>query len=221
MKKNIFKALMFFLFLGLVLNKNASSWTEETHANLSEYAGENSVLSKDKGDYLKNLGFDNDLDEYLRWGNDIKKLRKWLAEGAKLEDAGSLSQMAVGNGRSFNHFHNPIKQFPWTDAGLDDWIVLPPFHTTGQSSLLWAQDETNQENFPEGNWSWRKIREHYYAALTGKDFNGNVVAPDEAMRKEYFARTFRGLGHQMHLIQDAAQPDHVRNDAHIESEELL
>ena len=97
---------------------------------------------------------------------------------------------------------------------MDDWIALPPFHTAGQSSLLWAQDGANQENFPEGNWSWKKIREYFYTALTGKDFNGSDVALTKAQRDEYFARTFRGLGHQIHLIQDAAQPDHVRNDAH-------
>lgn len=27
---------------------------------------------------------------------------------------------------------------------------------------------------------------------------------------------FRGLGHQIHLIQDMAVPEHVRNDAHPE-----
>ncbi len=102
---------------------------------------------------------------------------------------------------------------PWSQAGLNDiW--------TGESSLLWAQDGAYQQNFPDGDWSWQKIREYYYIALTGKDFSGLGAAPDKTKREEYFAQTFKGLGHQMHLIQDAAQPDHVRNDAHIESEEL-
>jgi hypothetical protein len=43
-----------------------------------------------------------------------------------------------------------------------------------------------------------------------------LVASDEEKRRECFARTFRGLGHQMHLLQDTAVPDHVRNDAHPE-----
>jgi len=33
-------------------------------------------------------------------------------------------------------------------------------------------------------------------------------------RENYFARTFKGLGHQMHLIQDMSVPEHVRNDGH-------
>jgi hypothetical protein len=57
-----------------------------------------------------------------------------------------------------------------------------------------------------------------YITLTGKDFSGSTVAPNKDKRDEYFAQTFRGLGHQMHLIQDASQPDHVRNDAHLEIE---
>jgi hypothetical protein len=85
-----------------------------------------------------------------------------------------------------------------------------------KSSLLWAQDGSYQERFYEGNWSWSKAREHYYTALTGRDFGGNALPADEVKRKEYFARTFRGLGHQMHLLQDTAVPDHVRNDAHPE-----
>jgi len=58
-----------------------------------------------------------------------------------------------------------------------------------------------------GDWSWESIKDYYYFAFT---------SPTEAERQQYFARTFRGLGHQMHLIQDATVPDHVRNDVHPE-----
>lgn len=59
------------------------------------------------------------------------------------------------------------------------------------------------------------MREYYYIALTGRDLTGTEIAPSKEDRDAYFARTFRGLGHQMHLIEDIAQPDHVRNDSHI------
>jgi hypothetical protein len=58
-----------------------------------------------------------------------------------------------------------------------------------------------------GDWSWQKTREYFYAALT---------SVNETDRQANFAKTFSGLGHQMHLLQDAAVPDHVRNDAHPE-----
>lgn len=59
-----------------------------------------------------------------------------------------------------------------------------------------------------------KTRENYYVALTGKDFTGAQIAMTKETRDEYFAMTFRGLGHQMHLVQDAAVPEHTRNNAH-------
>jgi hypothetical protein len=40
------------------------------------------------------------------------------------------------------------------------------------------------------------------------------LGSDEQSRTTSFARMFKFLGHQMHLIQDMAVPYHVRNDAH-------
>ncbi len=217
MKKTHISLILFILFY-FAFNNIALSWDDGvTHKALSKFAAENSVLDKNKGDYLRNLGFEKGLEEYLKWNKD-KKIKDWLRDGAELEDQSGPLSIGYLNGkaRAFNHFHNPLKQAPWLDAGLDDWIVLPPFHVTGKSSLRWAQEGAYQENFYEGDWSWNKTREHYYTGLTGKNFAGSEIAPDEATKKEYFARTFRGLGHQMHLIQDAGQPDHVRNDAHPE-----
>ena len=218
MKKTHISLILFILF-GFVFNNIALSWDDKvTHKDLSEYAAENSVLDISKGNYMKNLGFQDGLDEKFTWNNVTYQIRKWLREGAEFEDQSGKYSVGYldGKARAFNHFHNPLKQAPWSDAGLDDWIILPPFHVTGKSSLRWAQDGAYQENFYEKDWSWNKTREHFYTALTGKNFAGSEIAPDEATKKEYFARTFRGLGHQMHLIQDATQPDHVRNDAHPE-----
>jgi hypothetical protein len=49
------------------------------------------------------------------------------------------------------------------------------------------------------------VRAHYNQALT---------ASTQDEREEWLAKTFRGLGHLFHLIQDAAVPAHTRNDAH-------
>jgi hypothetical protein len=217
MKRTIVSITLAILF-GFIIYKDAISWDDGvTHKDFSKYAAESSMLSKEKGNYLKNLGLNKGLDdEKLEWSGKKLSIKDWLAKGAELEDAGNIAQLAVGYGRSFNHFHNPLK--PWENAGLDDWIILPPFHVTGESSLIWAQDGTKQATYIdiEGDWSWQKVREYYYTALTGEDSTGAVVAPDQAKKNEYFARTFKGLGHQMHLLQDTAVPDHVRNDAHPE-----
>lgn len=197
--------------MSLAFSKEALSWTEKTHENLSRYAAEESELPNY---LLYTLGFEFEggLDEELTW-NQTKTIKDWLAYGANLEDKSDwgFPILPGTTTRSFNHFHNPLKV--WEEAGLDDVYI---FHFTGESSLLWAQDGNNQQSFPDGDWSWKKVREYFYIALTGRDFTGTEVASDKATRHAYFARTFRGLGQQMHLIQDLAQPDHVRNDAHPE-----
>jgi hypothetical protein len=196
--------LLIFTVLFTVFNQEeVYAWKIETHKLLSRRAAENSVLSTNKGNYLNTLGFNNGVEEEFRWNSEKKTVTKWIETGADLEDAGTLAQQASGRARFANHFHNPLKF--WAEAGLDDSVLGIP--QAGMSSLLWAQDTLKQTTFREGDWSWQTIREHYYRALT-------AATADE--RQAYFARTFRGLGHQMHLLQDAAQPDHVRNDAHAE-----
>jgi hypothetical protein len=54
-------------------------------------------------------------------------------------------------------------------------------------------------------WSWQEGRHFYHNALAGADSSG---------RDQGWADTFRALGQVMHLVEDAAQPAHVRNDGH-------
>jgi hypothetical protein len=51
-----------------------------------------------------------------------------------------------------------------------------------------------------------------FRALTGRGQNDNPLT--EAERTTYWATTFRALGDVVHLIQDTAQPQHTRNEAH-------
>lgn len=128
-------------------------------------------------------------------------------DGARAEDAGTGLQGAAGTARYGNHFHNPIK--PWDEAGLDDF-VYGVYPVGGRSLLLWAQNGSFQSSFPEGDHSWSKVKNDFYLVLTSKV---------EGERHKLFASAFYGLGFQLHLLQDAAVPPHVRNDAHgIESE---
>jgi hypothetical protein len=76
---------------------------------------------------------------------------------------------------------------------------------TGQSALFWAQDGQNQAGFDGGDWSRQTIRNNYYRSLTTTSKVGMEM---------FTAMTYLGLGYQIHLVQDMAQPDHVRNDAH-------
>jgi hypothetical protein len=187
-----------------------------THEQLTFFATRHSSLkpcnaiNNDNCNKLVSLGLEKGIEEGLVWDNTYE-VWQWIIKGADKEDAGRLENMATNTARFNNHFHNPLKT--WDKAGLDDWILIFPFHVGGKSSLLWAQDSAYQSDlnllgsakWPEGDWTWEKTRENFYTALTAQNEND---------RQEFFARTFRGLGHQVHLLEDKAVPAHVRNDAH-------
>jgi len=177
----MFKKIILFFPIAVVILSSAHislAYKIETHSDLSAVAAERSILAFDKGDYLNKLGFNKNLEETIS-GNSVED---WIKDGSKFED-NSL--------RYLNHFHNPLE--PWPDAGLDDLLF------SGKSSLLWAQETTNE-------FSWQNVRQYFYDALTSSS---------EASRDDSFAKMFEGLGHLLHLVQDSASPPHVRNDAHI------
>jgi hypothetical protein len=179
----------------IVYQENSYAWNAEvTHKDLSRYAADVSVLkpcldnNEQQCDYLKKIGLEHGLKDELTWSSRTKIVKEWLAEGGELEDYAT---------RWRNHFHNPFNK-PWLEAGLSDlW--------SGQSALLWAQSYNESQQPMADDWSWQRTRKLYHLALTSWD---------PAIRSSFFAETFRGLGQQMHLLQDMAVPAHVRNDAH-------
>lgn len=194
MKKTVY-ILIFIFCLGFL--ENVLAWdNEKTHRDISGFAGSNSVLGIGKGDYLKTLGFTEGLSQRFKLGNAEKTAKEWLQDGAFLEDEGGYSDAVTGKARYTNHFHDPLKS--WDSAGLSDL-------QNGESSLKWAQDSAKQSVSLGGDWTWKTVRDYFYKALTSST---------DASRQENFAKTFKGLGYQMHLVQDASQPAHVRNDAH-------
>lgn len=190
------------LILTILYQENGWAWNDEvTHQYLSEKAAEHSVLGSAKGNYLKNLGFNNNLDEIFTLNGESKKIRDWIRFGALKEDFATWGTLISQTAPFYNHFHNPL-----TNTGLDDY-VLGIYYVVGQSSRDWAQDNNNE-------WSWQRVREYFYIAMTGKDLNGNLIAADKTQRDIYYANTFRGLGHLMHLVHDMSVPERVRNEGH-------
>jgi len=176
---------------------------EDTHKAINEHVAQNTVNGFILNNYLiDNLGYRGGAKEVLS-GYDAdgaiiaKTIFWWLGYGGIQEDRpGSSLDYATNKPiRSANHFHNPLK--PWSDAGLND------FQYSGESSILWAQDSNQVVG---GQWSWQTARSAFYLAL---------ITPDQAIREKYFAKTFRAVGQQMHLVQDASVPEHVRNSAHL------
>jgi len=92
--------------------------------------------------------------------------------------------------RFLNHFHNPI-----SNAGITG---------PGESAINWSLRPQETQWLGEF-WSWNDAREYYFKALTSET---------KADRDIYWAKAFRALGQVMHLLQDSANPSHVRDDLH-------
>ena len=99
--------------------------------------------------------------------------------------------------RSRNHFFDPVN-----NAGLyGTFTPARDWATNGIDNLGFAND-----------YSIPQARQYLYKALT---------APGVAERDQAWANTFRSVGQFTHLLQDMAQPQHVRNDIHISFSEDL
>ena len=77
--KNKHIVLILLILISFLHSTAAWPWDNTvTHKDLSEYAAQNSVLSKNIGAYLKNLGFNKDLFEEFLWENENLAVIKWL-----------------------------------------------------------------------------------------------------------------------------------------------
>ena len=89
--------------------------------------------------------------------------------------------------RVLNHFYDPTQDRGLTDIGA------------GQSSLEWAWTNTPGQT----GWMAARVAQERWLA-----------AHHPLSRELGCKEMFIGLGHVIHLIQDLAQPQHTRNDAH-------
>lgn len=168
------------------------AWEKNTHRELTGKAVE--FLAFDVNPYLiNNLGLEGGLNSSI----DGLTPTQWMMEGSELEDGENINFSSFSSainsglsiGRPLNHFHQPI-----SNSGL----------AGNDSAIYWSLTPLGQQ-FPGGQWSWNDAREYYFKALT---------SPTKAERDENWGKTFRALGQVMHLLQDSANPSHVRNDPH-------
>jgi hypothetical protein len=101
--------------------------------------------------------------------------------------------------RSVHHFFDPHRNRPLT------W---PLIGTLGEKSPDWIIDGMGQSG---EEFSYRRASDHFYYALT-------AATPIE--REHRWGQVFQNLGHVIHHIQDMAQPQHVRNDPHLDISDL-
>lgn len=175
--------------------------------------------------------------------NDALTIKGWLMRGAIREDdyASVFGIWKAPNPendqdsphafwRVVNHFFDPYYNRPLTFSpeaaalfaqatGESDFKVAPTWALGVWDAFVATPvaDPTRRNHY-----SVADARESMYRALTGKKLDGTNADPgasdnnpaSEAVRKKYWATTFRALGDILHLNQDMAQPQHTRNDPH-------
>jgi hypothetical protein len=123
----------------------------------------------------------------------------------------------VGGKRSYNHFYDPLDTT--YRNGLSD---IPPDirGIVGTNSFAWASISNcvgidfKSHVFGIGNnvgtsniWSWGNARGYEWLGLT---------ATNQLARQTNLDAMFRAVGQVMHLLEDASQPQHVRNEQHLD-----
>jgi len=159
-----------------------------THAKLSDAAATVSIVNN----VLPTLALTTEsllnVGEVTRPNFNKGNAAGWIREGAVREDGESDCDDRVRN-----HFYNPISNTGYSRLGI----------ITGIESALWGLEDSATASSQD--FSFRDARGDLWDAL---------MASSESARQRNLALTFRSLGQVIHLVQDAAQPQHTRNDSH-------
>lgn len=192
--KVIFRSIILIAMIGLLPLGNAVyAYEPQTHSVLSEAAYEKSALN-DNSMLLENIGI-KETDVFKNTQDpDPRTIKQLFSDGARFEDG-----FADCDSRPKHHFYDPRN-----DRGLRAGFGL----VRGEKSPDWALGIRGDsgEAIDEQDFSYDAANHYLYRALTSIDL-------DE--RKNEFGMLFQSLGHIIHHIQDMAQPQHVRNDAHL------
>jgi hypothetical protein len=198
------------LFLAQVCTSISIAHEVVVHQQITLHAA--SLLAQMSTGYnalLNTITFQNPYG-LLPIGGDYRPPIGWMTEGSMREDD---QNQDAGGKRSLNHFYNPLN-----GRGLSD---IPPIRGDGEDlygrpSFIWAalfNEPGLNVTFPTKNintwneWSWQNVRQYELQGLTNSD---------PSIRSDNLARMFRGLGDVVHLLQDTSQPQHVRNEQHLD-----
>ena len=148
----------------------------------------------------------------------------WFMRGAIREDDNTSETPKADDpggvfDRVFGHFFDPVLNRGLTVALLGTQPKAVDWALTESARVQQIVGGTRANQFKVSD-----AREAMWRALTLKTgaWTDDVVpsgwnslpSTKDAIRKAYWATTFRALGDVVHLLQDMAQPQHTRNDAH-------
>ena len=184
----------------------------ESHELLSEAALEQSVLINDPAK-LGRLGMPLGIRDVRQQFRDSKSKTSTILglvrQGAHYED-----DVLALPPRPLHHFFDPATGKGLSIDPLQYVGILPAsvvlliagVNATNQASPDWALDSTMTNNF-----SRKALSNFMYDAY---------LKPTKAERDAETGRMFETIGRLLHHVQDMAQPQHVRNDAHLHFELL-
>src|ERR1051325_6249931 len=168
------------------LSAPSGAYDVGTHSRISEAAAAASQLDEALAKLL--MATESKLNISSSPGEDNRgPAVGWTREGSIREDGDSNCATRVRN-----HFYNPINNSGYFRGFLQ-----------GLPSTEWGLEDVGDENGQDH--SYHDARNYFWSALT---------ATTDADRQRNLALTFRSVGQFIHLIQDAAQPQHTRNDSH-------
>lgn len=180
-------------------------------------------------------------DTMVRGGFIYYTIENWIIRGVIREDdvvpdnfardncAGSLPEPDPRDpfNRVLSHFYDPINDRPLKPYGIPCASIPYPLHGSCNKSVDWALGVVDsfapaQQADPSraNHFTYVDARENYWLALTGErgretfPYTAAAKEADSAERLYRWATVFRALGDVIHLVQDGAQPQHVRNDPH-------
>jgi hypothetical protein len=190
-------------------------------------------IERDVYQYEVDKGIDND----TRFN-----IRAWLQRGAiREDDAGGLLRFAEPNpddepggnfNRFCNHFFDPYRGRALSVGGISSAFCPNTGVNGNRAANEWANSPykgwkalVQQSVQYRNHFTIVHARELMWRALTltkldqsGSGYTSiepvGTAKEKEAKRLQYWASTFKALGNVVHLVQDAAQPQHARNEDH-------
>lgn len=227
----------------LVLGINVRGYEESTHRALSYWAIRHRQSSVDrflKEDLLWTEGIFRKAKASIINNECFGdcNLAKWLELGAEHEDDSRRPLRHFYNPLKNQGLYVPNILFPisrslgcieglpsdfqcldsltWMWNGNDD--DLTQIIVGGEDPIFLRELNSTSTKESTNLWSWKMARYYYFKSLVGFFSQPPTNTPESlyfTSRTSAEARTFYALGHIIHLLQDLAQPQHTRNDAHL------
>ncbi|HEX5055041.1 MAG TPA: hypothetical protein VFX02_00945 [Gammaproteobacteria bacterium] len=218
-------------------NSDAMAYSEDTHEEITGAAVIHSILNpaniaEGEKPVMESLGlqaWDQEQFSLTVVGTNgpngpFTKLEDIVRFGASYEDMKNQT-------RVFNHFFDPISGEPLHLTFLElgapspDWALedqheiedIPLslrllFYAAVKGDVPAANAIINSLFDKQQDYSYRDMMSNFYLALTSQS---------SGVRQQNWGELFQRLGHVIHHVQDMAQPEHVRNDPHLDVGEML